>query len=112
MSGVSSSERTKHKAQSITHKESENRMTTTTATELKNRLGAYLDAARTEPVFIQKSGRDVAVLISREHYGYLQRLEDHWWGEQAKLAEADGMLGVEETARALKALEPPEDETT
>jgi antitoxin Phd len=87
-------------------------MTTTTATELKNRLGAYLDAARTEPVFIQKSGRDVAVLISREHYSYLQRLEDHWWGEQAKLAEADGMLGVEETARALKALEPPEDETT
>jgi hypothetical protein len=54
----------------------------------------------------------VAVLISREHYNYLQRLEDHWWGEQAKLAEQRGFLGVEETARALKALEPPENDTT
>jgi prevent-host-death family protein len=87
-------------------------MTMTTATELKNNLGAYLDAALTAPVFVQKSGRDVAVLISREHYNYLQRLEDHWWGEQAKLAEERGLLGVEETARAFKALEPPGDDTT
>ena len=82
-----------------------------TATELKNHLGVYLDAAIAAPVFVQKSGRDVAVLMSREHYSYLQRLEDHWWGEQAKLAEAGGMLGIEETARALKALEPPEGKT-
>src|ERR1044071_5869474 len=83
-----------------------------TATELKNRLGVYLDAAIAAPVFVQKSGRDVAVLMSREHYDYLQRLEDHWWGEQAKLAEERGLLGGEETARGLKALEPPEDDTT
>ena len=45
-------------------------------------------------------------------YTYLQALEDRWWGEQAKLAEQRGFLGVEETARALAALQPPEDEDT
>jgi hypothetical protein len=50
--------------------------------------------------------------MSHEHYTYLQALEDRWWGEQAKLAEQHGFLGVEETARALVALQPPEDEDT
>jgi hypothetical protein len=45
-------------------------------------------------------------------YTFLQALEDRWWGEQAKLAEQRGFLGVEETARALAALQPPEDEDT
>jgi antitoxin Phd len=81
-----------------------------TATELKNHLGAYLEAAIAAPVFVEKSGREVAVLMSHEHYTYLQALEDRWWGEQAKLAEQRGFLGVEETARALAALQPPEDE--
>ena len=35
-----------------------------TATELKNRLGRYLDAAETDPVFVKKSGRKKSVLIS------------------------------------------------
>jgi prevent-host-death family protein len=83
-----------------------------TATELKNHLGAYLEAAIAAPVIVEKSGREVAVLISREHYTHLQALEDRWWGEQAKLAEKRGFLGVEETARALAALQPPEDEDT
>lgn len=39
-----------------------------TATELKNRLGRYLDAAETEPVEIQKSGRRKAVLLSHAQY--------------------------------------------
>jgi len=38
------------------------------ATELKNRLGRYLDAAEQEPVSIQKSGREKAVLMSYSHY--------------------------------------------
>lgn len=83
-----------------------------TATELKNHLGAYLEAAIAAPVIVEKSGREVAVLISREHYTHLQALEDRWWGEQAKLAAQHGFLGVEETARALAALQPPEDEDT
>ena len=57
-----------------------------TTTELKNHLGAYLEAAIAAPVIVEKSGREVAVLISREHYTHLQALEDRWWGEQAKLA--------------------------
>jgi prevent-host-death family protein len=81
-----------------------------TATELKNHLGAYLEAAITAPVFVEKSGRESTVLMSHEHYTYPQALEDRWWGEQAKLAEQRGFLGVEETARALAALQPPEDE--
>ena len=81
-------------------------------TELKNHLGAYLEAAIAAPVFVEKSGREVAVLMSHEHYTYLQALEDRWWGEQAKLAAQRGFLGVEETARALAALQPPEDEDT
>jgi len=82
-----------------------------TGTGLKNHLGAYLEAAIAAPVIVEKSGREVAVLISREHYTHLQALEDRWWGEQAKLAGQRGFLRVEETARALAALQPPEDET-
>ena len=49
-----------------------------TATELKNRLGRYLDAAETEPVEIQKSGRRKAVLLSHAQY---QKLLDTREGE-------------------------------
>jgi prevent-host-death family protein len=76
-------------------------MTTTTATELKNRLGAYLDAALTEPVFVQKSGRDVAVLMSRQHYAYLQAAEDELWALRAQLAEQSGYLGTDTTQQVL-----------
>src|ERR671924_1353888 len=76
-------------------------MTTTTATELKNRLGAYLDAALTEPVFVQKSGRSVAVLVSQQRYVYLQALEDELWALRAHLAEQSGYLGAEKTQQVL-----------
>lgn len=39
-----------------------------TATDAKNRFGQLLEAARTEPVHIQKNGRDVAVILSPEEY--------------------------------------------
>jgi antitoxin Phd len=79
-------------------------MTTTTATEFKNRLGAYLDAARTEPVFIEKSGRSVAVLVSQQYYAYLQALEDELWALRAQLAEQSGYLGAEKTQQVLSDL--------
>jgi prevent-host-death family protein len=79
-------------------------MTTTTATDLKNRLGAYLDAALTEPVFVQKSGREIAVLVSRQHYAYLQALEDELWATRAQLAEQSGYLGAEKTQQVLQEL--------
>ncbi len=79
-------------------------MTTTTATELKNPLGAYLDAALTAPVFVQKSGRSVAVLVSQQHYAYMQALEDELWAMRAQLAEQSGYLGAETTHQLLQDL--------
>jgi antitoxin Phd len=63
-----------------------------TATELKTRLGQYLDAAETEPVIIEKSGRKKSVLISHAMYERLVALEDAKWGERAKKAEARGYV--------------------
>jgi prevent-host-death family protein len=42
-----------------------------TATEAKNKFGQLLELARTEPVRIQKNGRDVGVLLSPEQYELL-----------------------------------------
>lgn len=39
-----------------------------TATEAKNKFGQLLEMARTEPVRIQKNGRDVGVMLSPEQY--------------------------------------------
>ncbi|MEP7241356.1 MAG: type II toxin-antitoxin system Phd/YefM family antitoxin [Devosia sp.] len=41
------------------------------ATDAKNRFGELLEAARKEPVHVQKNGRDVAVVISPEEYARL-----------------------------------------
>ena len=46
------------------------------ATELKNRLGRYLDRAETEPIIIEKSGRAKSVLISHTMFEKLMALED------------------------------------
>jgi prevent-host-death family protein len=43
-------------------------MAAITATEAKNRFGQVLEMARTEPVHVQKNGRDVAVVISPEEF--------------------------------------------
>jgi prevent-host-death family protein len=43
-------------------------MSVISATDAKNRFGQVLEAAQSEPVRIQKSGRDVAVLVSAEQY--------------------------------------------
>ena len=41
------------------------------ATNAKNRFGEVLEMARTEPVHVQKNGRDVAVVLSPEEYARL-----------------------------------------
>lgn len=43
-------------------------MSSITATDAKNRFGQVLEMARTEPVHVQKNGRDVAVVISPEEF--------------------------------------------
>ena len=40
----------------------------TSATDFKQRVGKYLDAARTRRVVIERHGRPAAVLISAEEY--------------------------------------------
>ena len=75
-----------------------------TATELKNRLGAYLDAALVAPVFVQKSGRHAVVLISQRQYEQWQALEDELWALRAQCAEQEGYLSPEDTQQALDVL--------
>jgi prevent-host-death family protein len=48
-------------------------MAAITATDAKNRFGQVLELARSEPVHVQKNGRDVAVVISPEEFARLQR---------------------------------------
>jgi prevent-host-death family protein len=48
-------------------------MSSITATDAKNRFGQVLEMARTEPVHVQKNGRDVAVVISPEEFARLRR---------------------------------------
>mgnify|MGYP000477650602 CR=1 len=73
-----------------------------TATELKNRLGQYLDAAETDPVIVEKSGRVKSVLISSAMYEKFLTYEDAFWADKAKQAEKDGYLGTEASADLLK----------
>lgn len=72
------------------------------ATEVKQRLGQYLEAALLEPVMIEKSGRPAVVMLSVAEYERLQALDDAYWGEQAKQALAGGLAGAEETQRRLQ----------
>lgn len=46
-------------------------MNSITATNAKNRFGEVLEMVRTEPVHVQKNGRDVAVILSPEEYARL-----------------------------------------
>lgn len=47
-------------------------MATVSATDAKNRFGEMLDIVQTEPVVIQKNGRDFAMLISMEEYRQME----------------------------------------
>lgn len=72
------------------------------ATEVKQRLGQYLENAQSEPVIIQKSGRPSVVMLSFAEYERLQALDDAWWGEKARQAIDRGFAGVDETMRRLQ----------
>lgn len=72
-----------------------------TATELKNRLGQYLEAAQLEPVIIEKSGRESSVVLSKRRYDELLELEDRLWDMKAQQAEKEGFLSDEETRQLL-----------
>lgn len=77
-------------------------MKTITATEAKTKFGQYLDLTRTEPVTIEKSGRDIAVMISIEEYQRFRALEDAYWLDRAKQAIDGGFVGHEESMRLIQ----------
>lgn len=77
-------------------------MKTVSSTECKTRFGEYLESVLSEPVTIQKTGRAVAVLISFSEYERLQALENSYWLERAKEAEASGYIGTEKSMELLK----------
>ena len=73
-----------------------------TATEFKNRVGRYLDAAETDPVLVEKSGRPKSVLISHRMYEKFMALEDAYWAHKAVEAEGEGYLGEKTTEEFFK----------
>jgi antitoxin Phd len=75
------------------------------ATNLKNHLGQYLEAAIKEPVIVEKSGRPTSVVISYEEFQRLLEIEDRLWVIRALKAEKSGYLGVEESVALLRKLE-------
>lgn len=77
-------------------------MKTIPATKVKNQFGAVLDAALTEPVMVQKSGRPSVVMLSVQEYERLVALEDAYWAERATRAEAGGWASAAEVAKLIE----------
>ncbi len=77
-------------------------MKTITATELKTKTGATLDAAQREPVAIEKNGRQVAVIIPKADYDRLMKLENEYWLARVEAAEKTGYIGTEATTAFFK----------
>ena len=77
-------------------------MTRVTATEMKNRLGQYLNQAMAGPVMVEKSGRPAVVILSFEEYERLMAVEDAYWAEKALEAEKSGYLGTDKAGKLLK----------
>jgi antitoxin Phd len=78
-------------------------MVTVKATEMKNKLGHYLQVALVEPVVVEKTKQQVAVLLSMTEYERLTKIEAAHWGERAKAAEAEGYLSEAETKEFIEA---------
>jgi len=72
------------------------------ASEVKQRLGQYMESALTGPIVIEKSGRPAVVMLSIAEYERLQAMDDAYWGERAKQALEGGLAGTDETMRRLQ----------
>ena len=67
-------------------------MTTITSTKAEKSFGNLLDTAQREPVTIQREGRPVAVLVSKDEYDDLQRIK-------FEKLKADIAIGIEQVNR-------------
>lgn len=80
-------------------------MKTISATNARSGFGRLLDAARHQPVTIERNGRPVAVMLSVQEYERLEALEDAWWAARAAAAEdAGNWLGAEDSEKLLNAI--------
>ena len=70
-------------------------MRTVSATDAKQRLAALLDAAQREPVLIRRQNRDVAVIMSAEHYERIRHVNN------AELKRLMDRIGTEAAARGM-----------
>jgi prevent-host-death family protein len=77
-------------------------MNKVTATELKINTGECLVRAQREPLEIEKNGKAIAVLISRQDYDRLSRLENLYWLARVEAAEQSGYVGAEASANFFK----------
>ncbi len=77
-------------------------MVTVNATEMRSKFGRYLERTLVEPVVIEKTGQQVAVLISMEEYNRLTKLEDAYWGELALAARKEERAGRQDIERLLE----------
>lgn len=84
-------------------------MITETATQAKTHFGQILETSQREPVLIEKSGRDYAVVVSFEHYQRLTHFEDLYWSKMAAEAVSDGFIGESESAHLLQSLTHAQD---
>jgi len=78
-------------------------MKTINSTDMKNKMGQYFQMAMAEPISVERNGRPIAILLSVDEYERLTRIEDAYWGEKAKAAEAEGFLSEKETKEFIKA---------
>ena len=79
-------------------------MKTETATKARINFGKILGDSLIEPVVIEKSGRNVAVLISFEEYQRMLAFEDRYWIEKTKEAQQEGFIGLERSEELMQEL--------
>ncbi len=53
-------------------------MKTLTATEIRHKFGEVVEEIKSEPVWVEKSGRPVAVILSYEDFQRFEELKDAW----------------------------------
>lgn len=75
-----------------------------TATKARINFAKILENSLLEPVVIEKSGRNVAVLISFEEYQHMLALEDRYWIEKTKEAQQEGFIGLERSEELMQEL--------
>lgn len=71
------------------------------ATDAKTNFGQLVDTALLQPVAIARSGRDVAVVMSRSEYDRLKRIEERDQERSLLLEFAEGRAAKSETMREL-----------